>query len=88
MDNNILASEYGIGQLKDMAGKGWRIDLNQGMDARLVTEEIADVLASLQWIKYIRFSCDTVSQVKHIDRVRSYWRKGESSRIGSLSICL
>ena len=69
MDNNILASEYGIGQLKDMAGKGWRIDLNQGMDARLVTEEIADVLASLQWIKYIRFSCDTVSQVKHIDRV-------------------
>ena len=35
----------------------------------MVTEEIADVLASLQWIKYIRFSCDTVSQVKHIDRV-------------------
>ena len=69
MDNNILASKYGISQLKDMAGKGWRIDLNQGMDARLVTEEIADVLASLQWIKYIRFSCDTVSQVKHIDRV-------------------
>ena len=69
MDNNILASEYGIAQLKDMIGKGWRIDLNQGMDARLVTEEIADILAGLQWIKYIRFSCDTVSQVKHIDRV-------------------
>lgn len=33
MDNNILASEYGIGQLRDMVGKGWEIDLNQGMDA-------------------------------------------------------
>lgn len=69
MDNNILASGYGISQLKDMIGKGWRIDLNQGMDARLVTEEIADILAELQWIKHIRFSCDTISQVKHIDKV-------------------
>lgn len=69
MDNNILASEYGIAQLKDMINKGWKIDLNQGMDARLVTEEVADILAKLQWIKYIRFSCDTISQVKHIDRV-------------------
>ncbi len=69
MDNNILASDYGINQLRDMVGKGWKLDLNQGMDARLVTEEIADILAKLQWIKYIRFSCDTISQVKHIDKV-------------------
>lgn len=69
MDNNILASKYGISELKRMVGSAIRIDLNQGMDARLVTEEVADILASLNWIKYIRFSCDTISQIKSIDRV-------------------
>ena len=69
MDNNILACRYGIEQLKDMIGKGWKIDLNQGMDARLVTEEVADILAGLDWIKWIRFSCDTIGQIESIDRV-------------------
>lgn len=69
MDNNILASGFGIGQLEDMIGKGFRIDLNQGMDARLVTEDIADIIARLDWIKYIRFSCDTISQVESINHV-------------------
>ncbi len=53
MDNNILACQYGIEQLADMAGSGYKIDLNQGMDARLVTPDIADILARLQWISSI-----------------------------------
>lgn len=68
MDNNILACRYGIEQLRDMSGKGWKIDLNQGMDAGLVTEEAADILAGLDWIKWIRFSCDTIGQIESIDR--------------------
>lgn len=63
MDNNILACQYGIEQLADMAGSGYKIDLNQGMDARLVTPDIADILARLQWIRYLRFSCDQDSQI-------------------------
>lgn len=66
MDNNILACDYGIEQLADMAGSGYKIDLNQGMDARLVTPEIADILARLQWIRYLRFSCDQESQIEPI----------------------
>lgn len=66
MDNNILACEYGIEQLEGLAESGYKIDLNQGMDARLVTKEIASVLAKIRWIKYIRFSCDTISQIKPI----------------------
>ena len=69
MDNNILASEYGIGQLENMIGSGYQIDLNQGMDARLVTPGIADILCSLDWIRYIRFSCDSIGQISHIDKV-------------------
>ena len=69
MDNNILACEYGIGQLKSLIDSGYRIDLNQGMDARLVTPEIADILCRLEWIRYIRFSCDTIGRIPHIDKV-------------------
>lgn len=69
MDNNILASEYGIGQLENLIGSGYRIDLNQGMDARLVTPEIADILCRLEWIRHLRFSCDAIGQIEHIDRV-------------------
>lgn len=40
MDNNILACEYGIAQLEKIADKGYRIDLNQGNYARLVTDDV------------------------------------------------
>lgn len=65
MDNNILASPYGIEQLKELAETDYRIDLNQGMDVRLVTEEVCSVLAKIKWIKYIRFSCDTQAQLPY-----------------------
>ena len=68
MDNNILASEYGIAQLESLIGTGYRIDLNQGMDARLVTERIAGILAALKWIRFIRFSCDQIPQIEAIER--------------------
>ncbi len=67
MDNNILACEYGIQQLESLSRTSYMIDLNQGMDARLVNEKIASILARLKWIKYIRFSCDTISQIKAIE---------------------
>lgn len=67
MDNNILACEYGIQQLCSLIGSGYSIDLNQGMDARLVDERIASVLAQLKWIRCIRFSCDTTGQITAVE---------------------
>lgn len=66
MDNNILACEYGISQLESMIGSGYRIDLNQGMDARLVDDRIASILSKLKWIRFIRFSCDQKVQIDPI----------------------
>ena len=68
MDNNILASEYGISQLESLIGTGYEIDLNQGMDARLVTDRIVGILARLKWIRFIRFSCDQIPQIEAIER--------------------
>lgn len=63
MDNNILASGYGIQQLEGLIGSGYRIDLNQGMDARLMNDDAALILSRLTWIRHIRFSCDKKSQI-------------------------
>lgn len=71
MDNNILACEYGINQLNTLIGSGYAIDLNQGMDARLVDDRIADILVQLTWLRFVRFSCDQVSQIEAIERAAS-----------------
>ena len=59
MDNNVLACEHGIEQMKDMIGEPVRVDFNQGLDARMITHEIAGILGGLKWIKFVRMSCDT-----------------------------
>jgi len=61
MDNNILASSWGIRQIENCK---YPIDINQGMDARLVSIATAQMLSKLKWIKYLRFACDTYSSVK------------------------
>lgn len=59
MDNNVLACPHGIEQIWDMMGQNVRIDFNQGLDARLIDDEIADMLSRVKWIRFIRMSCDT-----------------------------
>ena len=66
MDNNILACKHGIRQLESLTGSVYHIDLNQGMDARLVDDGIADILSRIRWIRFIRFSCDQKSQIEPI----------------------
>ena len=59
MDNNVLACDHGISQMVDMIGQKVRIDFNQGLDARLINDDVADILSRLKWIQFIRISCDT-----------------------------
>lgn len=63
MDNNVLACEHGVSQIADMGGKPVWVDFNQGLDARLITDEAAKLLAKLHWIRSVRMSCDTTSMI-------------------------
>lgn len=67
-DNNILACDYGIEQIEKIISRGYRVDFNQALDARLVTPETAKLLAKVKWIKRIRFGCDTPKQVDDCER--------------------
>lgn len=70
MDNNILAAgDYCTAQLDKIIERGYRIDFNQAMDARLVNEDNAKLLAKIKWINgRIRFGCDTHAQIKDCER--------------------
>jgi hypothetical protein len=81
MDNNVLASGYGLRQIEKIVRLGYRADFNQGLDARLVTDDIARLLARVKWIKRIRFGCDTPQQIDECERATSlidrYGYRGE-----------
>lgn len=83
MDNNILAAgDYAHEQLDKAIFHGYRIDFNQAIDARLVTDDFAKQLAQIKWIdRRIRFGCDTHGQIddceKAIALINSYGYKGE-----------
>lgn len=69
MDNNILACDYGLQQIEKIIHRGYRVDFNQAMDARLVTDDIAKLLAKVKWINStIRFGCDTPKQITECER--------------------
>lgn len=68
MDNNILASDYGLEQIEKIVRLRLKVDFNQGLDARLVADDIARLLAKVKWIKRIRFGCDTPRQIAECER--------------------
>lgn len=75
MDNNILASPFGIEQLRSMIDSGIKLDLNQGMDIRFVSEDIVKIFKELKWIRFIRFSCDSLGQLLYFERVLKWFEK-------------
>ena len=75
MDNNVLACEHGINQIKEMIGQDVRVDFNQGLDARLITPEVAELLSKLKWIRFIRMSCDTDAMLDVVLRAIHFLEK-------------
>ena len=83
MDNNILAAgDYCLEQFHKILDKGYVVDFNQALDARLLTDEYARLLAKMKFIeRRIRFGCDTHKQIGECERaislINSYGYKGQ-----------
>ena len=75
MDNNVLASDHGLQQIESMGGKKVWVDFNQGLDARLVTPDTAQLLAGLRWIRFVRLSCDTMEMLPVIEQATEYMKE-------------
>lgn len=68
MDNNIIASDYGLEQIEKIVKHGYRVDFNQAMDSRLITPEIAQLLAQVHWLAPIKFGCDSPKQIETCEK--------------------
>lgn len=68
LDNNILQYEQHLDILNNIINSNLRIDFNQGLDIRKINKKNAILLSKIKWIKYIRFSCDSISQIKYFEK--------------------
>lgn len=61
LDNNVLATTWGLTQIEKIIRMGIRVDFNQGLDARKIarTPEIAELLSRVKWIRYLRMAYDS-----------------------------
>jgi hypothetical protein len=75
MDNNVLASEWGIKQIEKIIKLKIKIDFNQGLDARLIDRPTAKLLSKVRWLSPLRMSCDTMSMIKPIKKAIRYLRE-------------
>ncbi len=75
LDNNVLASDFGLEQIGRMGRERVWVDFNQGLDARLITPETAALLADLHWIRFVRLSCDTSDMLPVIEQAAAYLRE-------------
>ena len=75
MDNNVLASDHGLDQIERMGHENVRVDFNQGLDARLITQQTAKLLAALKWIKFVRMSSDTSAMLPVLEQATQYLRE-------------
>lgn len=75
LDNNVLASDHGLDQIDRMGSEQVWVDFNQGLDARLITPEVARLLAGLHWIRFVRLSCDTSEMLPVIEQATAYMKE-------------
>jgi len=66
LDNNFLALPSHVKKLQKYIKKGWRIDFNQGLDARIINEENAKLLAKIKHKETIRFAWDNIKDESKI----------------------
>lgn len=66
LDNNFLALPSHIKKLQKYIKKGWVMDFNQGLDARLINKENAKLLAEMKRKETIRVAWDNIEDENEI----------------------
>lgn len=83
MDPNILACRDHMDLLNQLAVSGALVDINQGLDARLLTRENIDVLKRIK-LKEAHFAWDLMKNSKRIIQGLNLWKRyGKKNRHGA-----
>lgn len=77
MDNNVLASEWGLQQIEKIISLGIRVDFNQGIDCRIIAQNksIAKLLSRVKWIRNIRMAYDSSAITEEVETAINYLKE-------------
>jgi hypothetical protein len=67
-DNNFLANKHRMDIFKELIDFDKKVDFNQGIDARLITEPVAKMIGSLKLDSTVRLAYDSYNQQKYVKR--------------------
>lgn len=65
-DNNFTADPYCIDKCKEIKERGLMVDINQGCDVRLMTDEIAQALKSINHLRSLHYAWDLMCYEKQV----------------------
>ncbi len=77
LDNNVLASDFGLKQIEKIIDRKIKVDFNQGLDARIIAEnpDIAELLSKVKWLKPVRMAMDNMGEVDAVIKATELLRK-------------
>ena len=77
MDNNVIASDWGLQQIEKIISLGVKVDFNQGIDCRLIAKDrsIAKLLSHVKWIRYIRMAYDNSAITEEVETAIAYLKE-------------
>lgn len=77
MDNNVIASDWGLQQIEKIITLGIHVDFNQGIDCRLIAKDqsIAKLLARVKWIRCIRMAYDSSAITDEVETAIDYLKE-------------
>ena len=77
MDNNVIASDWGLSQIEKIISLGIKVDFNQGIDCRIIAKDksIAKLLAGVKWLRYIRMAYDNSAITEEVETAISYLKE-------------
>lgn len=65
-DNNFTADPYCIDKLKEIKERNLIVDINQGCDVRLMTDEIANALSNVRHLRSLHYAWDLMGFEKQV----------------------
>ena len=77
MDNNVIASDWGLQQIEKIIIHRIHVDFNQGIDCRLIAKDksIANLLARVPWIRYVRMAYDSSAITEEVETAIAYLKE-------------
>lgn len=77
MDNNVLASDWGLQQIEQIASMKIKVDFNQGLDCRLIAKDrkLANLLSRVHWKRFIRMAYDSSIITEEVTAAIAYLKE-------------